>query len=512
MDFELYSKRYNHITGDLLVCGIYSDAGLTSLEGKVDELLDNLPQRLLDSGAISADYGVLNDPVYTDGAIGAKKVLFVGLGEKEGLDGEKVKELSNKVAGYVTTKNIDEVTFSDFWCSADFAREIALAFTLADYVPDEQKTERKSGIQTARVLYGSETGIKGTCDCESEEGGCSACSAAGGCANARKIKITKGLWQGIVTGNAVNLARTLNDGSSNIITPERLAQEARSLTDLGLAVDIYGGNELKADNFHALLEVSRGSAREPYMGIMNYHYSDDAPTIALLGKGLTFDSGGTSQKPAKGMEAMRMDMCGAGNVLAIMQAVAQLHPKVNVIGMFGAVENKDSATSYNPGDIMKTRQGKSVEVINTDAEGRNVLIDLIDKALEYEPDAIIDMATLTGACVGALGDGPKAPAGAFHNENGIEILSKLIEAGERSGEWIWNLPVGDYYQKKLESSRADLKHLGEGGGGASTAAQFLFNFSGDVPHVHLDIAGTAMAGNATGWGVQLILDYLLNEE
>lgn len=479
MELELYSKHLTHITGKTLVCGIYSDTPLSGLEERIDDALGNLPQRLIDSGALSTEYGKLNDPIYTDGALLAERVVFVGLGEKKKLDRKKMRDLSSKIAGYLCSKELDEACISGFGPSEEFVREMGLNLLLESYVPDEEKTERKKQLGKATLLY-----------------------------NGKKPE--EAFAYSRIVGEAVNYARMLNNGSSNIITPARLADEARCLRDSGLDVEVLGYFDLRNERFHALLEVARGSERQPYVGIMRYTYSDDAPTIALLGKGLTFDSGGTSQKPAKGMEEMRMDMSGAGNVIAIMSAIAKLKPKVNVIGMFGAVENKDSGNSYNPGDIMQTRAGKTVEVISTDAEGRNILIDLIDKALEYEPDAIIDMATLTGACVTALGDGAKAPAGAFANKHAGELLEKLLAASERSGEWLWKLPVGDYYQEKLKSDRADLKHLGDGGGGASSAAQFLFNFSKEVPHVHLDIAGTAIGKNATGWGVQLIIDYLMD--
>lgn len=507
MEMDLYSKRLSNVTGDVLVCGIYSDTPLSGLEKRVDNKLDNLVQHLIDSGALSTEYGVLNDPVYTDGALPAEKVLFVGLGEKKEIDRTKVRELSSTIGAYIAEKELEEVCIADFGCSKEFAREMSLGLLLASYVPDEQKTERKKQLSKARILYGSEKGLKGECD------HCSACGGCSGsiCTEDRKANITKAMERGRIIGEAVNYARMLNNASSNIVTPQRLADEARALEDSGLDVKVNGFYNLRRDRFHALLEVARGSAKQPYVGIMKYHYSNDAPTIALLGKGITFDSGGTSQKPSKGMEGMRMDMSGAGNVIAIMSAITKLKPKVNVIGMFGAVENKDDGNSYNPGDIIQTRAGKTVEVINTDAEGRNILIDLIDKALDYNPDGIIDMATLTGACVAALGSGPKAPAGAFANEHAGELLEKLVAASERSGEWLWNLPVGKYYQKKLKSARADLKHTGDKGGGASAAAQFLFNFSEETPHVHLDIAGTAMGDNATGWGVQLIIDYLMNE-
>lgn len=479
MDFILHKKALRHIEGELLVCGVYADRPLSGLEARIDDALGNLPKRLLGSGALSAEYGALNDPLYTDGTIPAEKVLFVGLGKKDELDAGKVRDLSSKVAAYVAQRCPEGVCLSSFADSEEFAMEMALSLTTACYAPDEEKTERKKQTGKATLLYAGKSPAESLC-------------------------------RGRITGEAVNYARMLNNAGSNIVTPERLAHEARALGSLGLAVDILDRAALEEEGFGALLAVARGSARDPYVGIITYHCSDDADTIALLGKGLTFDSGGVCQKPGAGMENMRMDMSGAGNVLAVMRAVAELRPGVNVIGMFGAVENKDSATGYNPGDIITSRSGKTIEIMNTDAEGRNVLIDLIDKALEYNPDAIIDMATLTGACATALGSGAQAPAGAFANLEGNEMLDRLLAASERSGEKIWHLPSGEFYQKHLASDRADLRHTGESGGGASSAAQFLFNFSGDVPHVHLDMAGTAISKNATGWGVQLILDYLLN--
>lgn len=473
MDFSLKRKSLD-APGGTLVCGLWEGRPLSGLERRVDQALSGVVSRMRKSGILSAEYGAMNDALYTDGALPAEKVLFIGLGKE--LDRGKTRKLGKELGGHLAAKGIQEASVSAFEHGDECAEMLSLGMLLGAYLPDEEKSERATSLERVSLLYSG-------------------------------AKPSAGLLRGTAIGNAVNYARFLNNAGSNIVTPFYLAQEARKLQ--GIEVEILDRAALEAEHFGSLLAVARGSSREPYVAVMRYHGNPDADTVALLGKGVTFDTGGVNQKPSAGLEEMRMDMSGAGNVLAAMRAVAELKPAVNVVGIFGAVENKDSASGYHPGDVLRSRSGKTIEVMDTDAEGRNVLADLIDKALEYSPDEMVDMATLTGACMVALGKGDDAPAGLFTNESGKRLAMRLSAAASSSGERLWPLPSGEFYQRQLASERADLRHLGDRFGGASSAAQFLFNFSGDVPHCHIDIAGTAIAKNATGWGVQLLLEYLL---
>jgi len=323
---------------------------------------------------------------------------------------------------------------------------------------------------------------------------------------------------------SANYARDLGNQPANIIYPETLAEEARRLADrFRLGCTILDKPALEGGRFGGLLAVGAGSAHEPRLIVLEYQPqaettpgSTPAPLIALVGKALTFDSGGLSIKPAEKLDEMKFDKSGGVTVLGAMRAVAALGLPLRVLGVIAAAENIPSATSYRPGDIITSYQGTdkravTIEVLNTDAEGRILLGDALAYARQRHPQAIIDLATLTGACVVALG--PFA-AGLFANND--RLLEQLRAAGERTGERLWPLPLWPEYKDKIKSDVADIKNIGGREGGAITAAVFLERFVGDVPWAHLDIAGTAwiteerpyLAKGATGFGVRLVLDLL----
>ncbi len=298
----------------------------------------------------------------------------------------------------------------------------------------------------------------------------------------------QGMQVGRVLGEAENLARTLQNRPGNVATPTHLAEVAASMAaEVGLEVAILGPEELESERMHALLAVSRGSFEEPRLIVLEHRggQEGDAP-VALVGKGLTFDAGGISIKPSSGMEEMKYDMSGGAAVIAAMRGIAELDLPLNVIGVVPASENLPSGTALKPGDVIRTRAGKTVEVINTDAEGRLILADALAYVLDHEPAAIVDCATLTGSCVVALGDQAAALLGTDE-----ELLEALRDAGERSGERCWPLPLWEEYRSQLDSEFADFKNVGGRPAGTITAAHFLREFVGDVPWAHLDIAGTA---------------------
>lgn len=293
---------------------------------------------------------------------------------------------------------------------------------------------------------------------------------------------------GRVLGAATNRARTLQNRPGNVATPAHLAEEARAMAaSRSLSVEVFGREELERERMHALLAVSRGSDQEPRFIVLRYRApgSPDAPLV-LVGKGLTFDAGGISIKPAQGMESMKFDMSGGAAVIGAMQAIHDLHLPVHAVGLVPASENLLGGSALKPGDVIRTRGGKTVEVINTDAEGRLILADALDFARGLSPSAVVDCATLTGACVVALGRHASAVLG-----NDEPLIEALRRAGDRSGERCWPLPMFDEYRKQLESGVADLQNVGGREAGTITAAWFLREFVGDVPWAHLDIAGTA---------------------
>ena len=302
--------------------------------------------------------------------------------------------------------------------------------------------------------------------------------------------------------------------------PSVLADYARQLAkENNLKCTVLGKTALEKGGFGGLLAVGGGSAHEPHLIVLEYHGSHHESTqspIALVGKAITFDSGGISIKPSEKMDEMKFDKCGGVAVLGAMRAIAQLKLPLNVIGVIAAAENMPSSTSYRPGDIVTSypgpdKRGVTIEVLNTDAEGRIVLGDALAYARERKPQAIIDLATLTGACVVALGT---YAAGLFGNDE--LLLERIRAAGERTGERVWPLPLWQEYKDKIKSDVADHKNTGGREGGAITAAAFLARYVGDTPWAHLDIAGTAwtteerpyLAKGATGFGVRLAVDTL----
>jgi leucyl aminopeptidase len=293
---------------------------------------------------------------------------------------------------------------------------------------------------------------------------------------------------GQAIGAGYALARRLGMMPGNVCTPDLLAETAREIgARHGIEVAVLGRHEMAELKMGSFLCVAQATPQDPKLIVLQYRGGvSSAKPIALVGKGLCFDSGGISIKPAAGMEDMKFDMCGAAGVLGAIEAIARLKLKVNVVGLIGATTNMPSGTAVNPGDVVTASSGKSIEVINTDAEGRLVLADVLTYAKRYDPAAIIDAATLTGAIVVALGH---AATGVFGTDQ--QLIDDVLAAGERSSERGWPLPLWDAYKELIVSNVADLKNTGGRPGGAITAAKFLEEFAEGVPWVHLDIAGTA---------------------
>ncbi len=310
--------------------------------------------------------------------------------------------------------------------------------------------------------------------------------------------------------DGVFLTRDLVSEPANIINPESMADEIRKLEALGLKIEILGEKQMKKLGFGALLGVGQGSAKESQLAIMRWNGASDPnqPPVAFVGKGVTFDSGGISLKPGAGMEDMKWDMAGAGAVVGAMAALAGRKAKANVVGVVGLVENMPSGTAQRPSDVVVSLSGQTIEIINTDAEGRLVLADAIwYTQKEFKPKAVIDLATLTGAIIVALGN---EYAGLYSNDD--RLAARLTDAGKSVGEPLWRMPMGDAYDKLIKSEIADMKNTGGRDGGSISAAQFIKRFVGDVAWAHLDIAGMAWAKKdgpvtpkgASAFGVRLL--------
>ncbi|MFZ5791117.1 MAG: leucyl aminopeptidase [Pseudomonadota bacterium] len=311
--------------------------------------------------------------------------------------------------------------------------------------------------------------------------------------------------------DGIFFTRDLVSEPANVIHPESLAEEAKALEELGVKVEVLGEKEMKKLGMNALLGVGQGSARESQLVVMQWKglpESRKKPPVAFVGKGVTFDTGGISIKPAAGMEEMKWDMAGAGVVIGLMKALAGRKAKVNAVGVIGLVENMPSGTAQRPGDVVKSMSGQTIEVINTDAEGRLVLADALWYTQDrFKPQFMVDLATLTGAIMIALG---KVHAGLFSNND--QLAERLLSAGRATGEPLWRMPLGEAYDKAINSDIADVKNVGDRYGGSITAAQFLQRFVNGVPWAHLDIAGMAWADKdaptvpkgASGFGIRLL--------
>jgi leucyl aminopeptidase len=296
------------------------------------------------------------------------------------------------------------------------------------------------------------------------------------------------LANGIAVAEGQRLARTLAIMPGNLCTPSFIADTAKDIAKRHkLKITIFGRKEMEKMGMGSFLAVAQGTPQKPKFIVLEYRGAgvNDAP-VALVGKGLCFDSGGISIKPADRMEWMKYDMCGAAGVLGAMEAIARMKPKINVVGLVGSTTNMPSGTAMNPGDVVRASNGKTIEIINTDAEGRLVLADVLAYAARFKPQAVIDAATLTGAVVVALGN---TAVGVLGNDQGV--IDEILAAGRRGGEPGWQLPMWPEYRDQIKSDVADMKNVGGRGAGTITAALFLAEFTQDYTWAHLDIAGTA---------------------
>jgi leucyl aminopeptidase len=333
--------------------------------------------------------------------------------------------------------------------------------------------------------------------------------------SAKTKKLNKGLWSGAIIGKAQSYARTLANRPGNVINPAKLAAAAKDLArdSKRLSCMVLDEKQLAAKGMGGVLAVGSGSQNKPRFIVLKYNGAGKGDAVGLVGKAITFDSGGISIKPSAKLDEMKLDKSGGIAVLGTMKAVAELKLPVNVYGIIPAAENMPSGTSYRPGDIITTFSGKTVEVLDTDAEGRMILCDGLAYAAKQKCNPIIDIATLTGACLVALG---RCMAGLMGNDENLK--RQLQSAAKESGEKVWPMPSGDEYGKEMKSKIADLKNLGSKWGGACTAAAFLKQFVGDTKWAHLDIAGMNIFEKPTeftvegssGFGVRLLTTYLMN--
>ncbi|MFC1995863.1 leucyl aminopeptidase [Chloroflexota bacterium] len=333
---------------------------------------------------------------------------------------------------------------------------------------------------------------------EAEEGEIKQLLIVGG-DEANLSSLEQGYHKGRVLAEATNLARDMINEPGNYMTPSRMAETAAKLAETHrLELDVLEREQLLELGMGALLGVTQGSQQPPKFIVLHYKGGNSTEIdIALVGKGITFDSGGISMKPSEGMAEMKGDMAGGAVVIAAISAIAQLKPKINVVAIIPATENLPGDSALKPGDIVTAMSGKTIEIISTDAEGRLILADALGYAKKLDAKSIVDVATLTGACRVALGD---IYSGAFGNNQ--ELVDKIITAGAEAGELIWQMPMHEQYKEQIKSAVADIKNVGGRYGGAITGAQFIAEFVGETPWVHLDIAGTSQSEKGQGYLVK----------
>ncbi|EOR7970398.1 TPA: leucyl aminopeptidase [Escherichia coli] len=495
MEFSVKSGSPEKQRSACIVVGVFEPRRLSPIAEQLDKISDGYISALLRRGELEGKPGQTLLLHHVPNVL-SERILLIGCGKERELDERQYKQVIQKTINTLNdTGSMEAVCFltelhvkgrNNYWKvrqAVETAKETLYNFDqLKTNKSEPRRPLRKMvfNVPTRRELTSGERAIQ----------------------------------HGLAIAAGIKAAKDLGNMPPNICNAAYLASQARQLADSyskNVITRVIGEQQMKELGMHSYLAVGQGSQNESLMSVIEYkgNASEDARPIVLVGKGLTFDSGGISIKPSEGMDEMKYDMCGAAAVYGVMRMVAELQLPINVIGVLAGCENMPGGRAYRPGDVLTTMSGQTVEVLNTDAEGRLVLCDVLTYVERFEPEAVIDVATLTGACVIALGH---HITGLMANHN--PLAHELIAASEQSGDRAWRLPLGDEYQEQLESNFADMANIGGRPGGAITAGCFLSRFTRKYNWAHLDIAGTAWrsgkAKGATGRPVALLAQFLLN--
>jgi leucyl aminopeptidase len=479
----------------LLVVGVYENENNFLYSNGIESILYRTIKEIISNKEFKANLGTsLVLPTMDKGPM--KKIMLLGLGKKDKFNNEIARIVSAKAAVKVREMGISEFSillFSNL--DEGLIEAISEGVGLSLYSFNRYKTnDNKDELKINRVTI---------------------------LINAEMTSIQSIVDKTSLLVEAVNFARDLSNLPPNDCSPSQLANIALSIaTEYGLKSRIVERYEMESMGLNGIVSVGKGSQYPPKLIILEYRGSnDDERPYLLVGKGVTFDTGGISLKDSDKMDEMKFDKSGGCDVIAIMKAVASLKLPVNVIGLIPSVENMPSSTSYRPGDIIKMYNGKTVEVLNTDAEGRLILADALAFGIStYNPKAVIDLATLTGACIIALGTNVAAVIG-----TNKKLIDELHNISERTGEKFWELPLYEEFSEQIKSYVADIKNIGGRPGGAITAASFLSNFTNGLPWMHIDIAGTAWTQEgtyersynpkgATGFGIRTLVKLLMEDK
>lgn len=491
MDYFIEPSPLEKLETDCIIIGIYENQQLSPSANSIDNLNQGIIKRLIDRGDIKGKNSeTLLINYLPDSSF--ERILLLGFGKKDKVTAKLYrKALASAVSNLKKTKiksascaliDIDVINQDEKWKT----RQIIEVFDDAIYQYRETKPSEKSKVKLKKLQINTSEKTKQLAE--------------------------QGFQQGTAIAHGIASTKFLADLPGNICTPSYLAEWAKTLAkkEEKINVEILEESDLEALGMGSFLSVSQGSRQAAKLIVLDYKGgSKDSKPIVLVGKGLTFDAGGISLKPGAGMDEMKYDMCGGASVFGTLQAAAEMHLDINIIGIVPSSENLPDGKANKPGDVVTSMSGLTIEILNTDAEGRLILCDALTYAKKFNPEVVIDLATLTGACLVALG---RIPSGLLGNDDAL--CNDLINAGETACDSLWRLPLWEEYHDLLKSSFADLANIGGRDAGTITAACFLSRFTEDYRWAHLDIAGTAWRTGskkgATGRPVSLLSQYLID--
>jgi leucyl aminopeptidase len=476
MQITLESKPFAGIATEALVSYIFEETDpIQGRVAEIDQHAGGLLRKLASSGELTGktlEFTLIHAPA----GLKAVRLLLVGAGKREQFNSATLRKVAGAALRYLKSRSVKNlaVLVREGDTTAESAQVIAEGTLTADFESDKYKTDKKNDKKIESVS------VAGYSDSERGAG-------------------EKGLAKGRIIADSQNFARDLINEPSNKLTPAILAQKAEAMAkSAGLSVEVFDEKRIAELKMGALLSVAQGSIEPPRMMIITYNppaLKPGAPVIGLIGKAVTFDTGGISIKPADGMEKMKYDMAGGATMIGVMRALAALKPAVKVICVVPSTENMPGGRAQKPGDIQTAMSGKTIEVLNTDAEGRLILADGVHYAKRLGATHLIDAATLTGAVVVALAG---INVGVFGSDQAF--TDKLLVSAKAAGEKMWQMPMDDEYREFIKGTVADIQNISSGkGGGATIGAMFIKEFTGDSPWIHLDIAGTAWNDDAKPW-------------
>ncbi|HVF86154.1 MAG TPA: leucyl aminopeptidase [Pyrinomonadaceae bacterium] len=501
MDIQTSTGRYAEADVQALAVAVFKDEKADDgLLKELDAATGGIIRSVIESEELKGKEG---ETVYVhlggnsngDGSVKATRLLLVGVGERESYKLPQVLQMAGIAARALRARSVKSIGLISRAPEDAAARAASVAVEgaiIGLFEPDKYRTVEKEERVIERLLVIAE--------------------------GADKEAVARGAERGRIIGESVNFTRDLANEPGAYMTPTIMAERAQQIaSEYGLEIDVLDQERMEQEGMGALLSVARGSEEPPKMMVLKYTPPGGAKNgnhLALVGKGITFDTGGISLKPGENMELMKYDMTGGATVLGVMRAIAQLKPSIPVIGIVPSTENMPSGKAPKPGDVVRAMSGKTIEVINTDAEGRLILADGITYAKKLGATQIIDLATLTGAVSIALGD---VNTGILGTDQ--ELIDKFIDAGQEVGEKFWQLPLDKEYTKQIKSDIADIKNVGGRKAGTITAAAFLKEFADGASWAHLDIAGTAWGDEAksfrskgpTGIAVRTLLNFIERE-